>query len=166
MFLNFFNSFNLTLNVGYRKSTRQISQQFIKNYFIFYFKKRIIWEALPEHCMKRRCLAEGQRWGSLRQAPPGYSGLKTYRNNTLRECSGPLCLTSLILYSQPQITYVYRVQRSVRRLPNYWPPLPLTTHQVCPPPTKGWGEHTLRAVRRWGGGSKIFWKTPDIGLAS
>ncbi len=92
MFLNFFNSFNLTSNVGYRKSTRQISQQFIKNYFLFYLKKRIIWEALPVHCMRRRCLAEGRRWGSPRQAPRGYSGLKTYRNNTLREWLGSLAV--------------------------------------------------------------------------
>jgi hypothetical protein len=59
-----------------KTSTRQISYKFIQNYFIFY-SKRIILEALPEHCMRRLCLAEGQRWGSLRQGPRGYSGLKT-----------------------------------------------------------------------------------------
>jgi hypothetical protein len=45
------------------------------------------------------------------------------------------------------------------------PPTPLSTHWVCPPPIPkaGRGVHTRRAVRGWG---SIFWKTPDIGLAS
>ncbi len=58
-----------------------------------------------------------------------------------------------------------RVQSSVWRLPNYWPPTPLSTQRVCPPaiPKRG-GGYTLAG--RWGGGGTIFWKTPDIGLAS
>ncbi len=46
-------------------------------------------------------------------------------------------------YGNPQNTYIYRVQSSVRPLPNYWPPpplhpasvsSPLSTPRVCPPP--------------------------------
>jgi hypothetical protein len=47
-------------------------------------------------------------------------------------------------------------------------PSPLSTQRVCPPPAPkagGWGVHTRRAVGVGGGGS-IFWKTPDIKLAS
>ncbi len=55
-------------------------------------------------------------------------------------------------------SYIYRVQSSVLRLPNYWPPTPSPPSEcVLLPP------HQWRAV--WGWGS-IFWKTPDIGLAS
>ncbi len=63
---------------------------------------------------------------------------------------------------RPQITYVCRVQSCVLRLPKYWPPTPLSTQRVCPPPApKG---YTLAG--RWGGGVSIFWKTPAIGFAS
>ncbi len=48
----------------------------------------------------------------------------------------------------PQSAYIYRVQSSVWRLPNYWPPNT---------------PHTRHGVRGWG---SIFRKTPDIGLAS
>ncbi len=66
--------------------------------------------------------------------------------------------------SRPQSTNIYRVQSSVWRLPNYWPPTPLFTQGVCPlsAPKAGGGAHTCRAVR--GGG--VNRKTPDIGLAS
>jgi hypothetical protein len=68
----------------------------------------------------------------------------------------------------PQSTYVCRVQSSVWRLPKYWPPTPFPPSEcVLPPPPKaGGGYYTL--ARRWGGwgGGSIFWKTPDIGLAS
>ncbi len=53
---------------------------------------------------------------------------------------------------RPQSTYICRVQSSVWRLPKYW---------VCSPP----GDQR-RGVGRWGDGGSIFWKTPDIGLAS
>ncbi len=46
---------------------------------------------------------------------------------------------------------VDRVQSSVWRLPNYWPPTPFSTQRV-------WGTHSP--------GRSICWKTPDIGLAS
>ncbi len=36
-----------------------------------------------------------------------------------------------------------RVQSCVLRLPKYWPPTPLSTRQVCPPPaTKAEGTHS------------------------
>ncbi len=57
-------------------------------------------------------------------------------------------------------TYICRVQNCVWRLPKYRPPTPLSTQRVCPSPAP-------KAVWVWGvGGRSIFWKTPDIGLAS
>ncbi len=60
---------------------------------------------------------------------------------------------------------VHRVQSSVWRLPNYWPPTPSPPSECVLPPhqRRGEGVHTRRAVR---GGWSIFRKTPDIGLAS
>ncbi len=53
----------------------------------------------------------------------------------------------------PQSTYIYRVQSSVWRLPNYWPPasLPLHPASVSSPSNKGRGVHTRREgrVRGW-----------------
>ncbi len=69
--------------------------------------------------------------------------------------------------THPQSTCICRVQSFFWSLPKYWPPTPLSTQRVCPPPTpkKGGGVvQTRRAVR--GVGGSIFWKTPDIGLAS
>ncbi len=76
---------------------------------------------------------------------------------------------SIYLYENcvlvPQSTYICRVQSCVWRLPQYWPPNPLSTQRVCPPPSpKAGGTHTLAG--RWVDGGSIFWKTPDIGLAS
>ncbi len=50
---------------------------------------------------------------------------------------------------QPQSTYIYRVLRSVWRLPNYWPPPPPPLNQasVSSPRTKGGEIHTRRAAR-------------------
>jgi hypothetical protein len=64
-----------------------------------------------------------------------------------------------------QSPYVCRVQSSVWRLPKYWPPTPSRPSEcVLPPsPPKERWVLTRRAVRGWG---SIFWKTPDIGLAS
>ncbi len=45
----------------------------------------------------------------------------------------PLNADSNILY-RSQSTYVCRVQSSVWYLPKYWPPNPLFTQRVCPPP--------------------------------
>ncbi len=64
---------------------------------------------------------------------------------------------------QPQSTFISRVQSSVWRLPNYWPPPPLHPASVSSPRTKG-GGYTL--AERWRCGGSIFRKTPDIGLAS
>jgi hypothetical protein len=61
----------------------------------------------------------------------------------------------------PQSTYICRVQSCVWRLPKYLPPTPLSAQRVCPPPAL---VHTRRAVR--GVGGSIFWKTPDLVLAS
>jgi hypothetical protein len=58
---------------------------------------------------------------------------------------------------------IYRVQSSVWRLPKYWPPPPLQPASVSSPRTKS-GGYTLAG--RGGGGGSIFWKMPDIGLAS
>ncbi len=70
------------------------------------------------------------------------------------------------------LLYICRVQSCVWRLPKYWPPIPLSTQRVCPPPhqrrggtPRGGTQYTLAG--RWGGaGGSIFWKTPHIGLAS
>ncbi len=52
-----------------------------------------------------------------------------------------------VYMTQSQSTYIYRVQSSVWRLPNYWPPTPSPPQRVCPPPHQ---RHTRRAVRGWG----------------
>ncbi len=63
-----------------------------------------------------------------------------------------------------QSTYIYRVQSSAWRLPNYWPPTPSPPSEcVLPPHQRRGGGNTRRAVR---GGGSILRKTPDIGLAS
>ncbi len=57
--------------------------------------------------------------------------------------------------SGPQSTYIYRVQSSVWRLPNYWTPTPLHPASVSSPCTKGGGRggaHTPGG-EGWGGGS-------------
>jgi hypothetical protein len=52
---------------------------------------------------------------------------------------------------QPQSTYIYRVQSSVWRLPNYCLPPPLRPASVSSPRTKGGGGgHNRRAVKGWG----------------
>jgi hypothetical protein len=50
----------------------------------------------------------------------------------------------------PQRTYTYRVQSSVWRLPNYWPPTPSAPSECVLPPHQSWGVHTRRSVRGWG----------------
>jgi hypothetical protein len=61
----------------------------------------------------------------------------------------------------PQSTHICRVQSCVWRLSKYLPPTALSTQRVCPPPApKAGGTHSP------GGGGSIFWKTPDIRLAS
>ncbi len=70
-------------------------------------------------------------------------------------------------YGRPQITYfTVRGQSYYSRLPKYWPPIPLSTRRVCPPPaTKAGGTHS--PGREGDGGSiHVFWKTRDIGLPS
>ncbi len=64
----------------------------------------------------------------------------------------------------PQSTYICRVQSCALRLPKYWPPTPLSTQRMCPPPApKVGGTHSPGSE---GGGGLIFWKTSDIGLAT
>ncbi len=64
----------------------------------------------------------------------------------------------------PQSSYTYRVQSSVWRLSNFWPPpTPSPSSECVLPPHQRRG-YTLAG--RSGGGGSIFWKTPDIGLAS
>ncbi len=74
----------------------------------------------------------------------------------------PTLTTKLSLAAQS--TYIYRVQSCVWRLTNYWPPTPLSTQRVCPPPAAKANGSTLAG--RWGGGGSIVRKTPDIGFAS
>jgi hypothetical protein len=63
-----------------------------------------------------------------------------------------------------QRTYIYRVQSSVWRVPNYRPPTPLSSQRVCPPPApKAGGTHSPGGEEV---GGSIVRKTPDIGLAS
>ena len=56
--------------------------------------------------------------------------------------------------SRPQSTYIYRVQSSVWRLTNYWPPHPLSTQRVCPPLASKAGGYTLAG--RWGRGWEVI----------
>ncbi len=68
--------------------------------------------------------------------------------------------------SHKVLTYVeYRaVSASSKILTPHPPPPPLSTQRVCPPPApKAGGTHSTGGVE---GGGSIFWKTPDIGLAS
>jgi hypothetical protein len=67
-----------------------------------------------------------------------------------------------VIWGHKVLTYVeYRAVSGVFQ--NIDPPPPLHPASVSSPRTKGGGVHTRRAVRGWG---SIFWKTPDIGLAS
>ncbi len=49
---------------------------------------------------------------------------------------------------------------------NIDPPPPHSTQRVCPPPAPKAGGTQYTLAGRWGGGWSIFWKTPDIRLAS
>ncbi len=63
-----------------------------------------------------------------------------------------------------QSTYVCRVQSIVWRLPKYWPPSPFPPSEcVLLPYQRRRGTHSPGGE---GVGGSIFWKTPDIGLAS
>ena len=65
-----------------------------------------------------------------------------------------------------QSTYMRRLQSCAWRLPKYWPPTPLSTQRVCPPPAPKAGGGGVPPRRRCGGWGAMFWKTPAIGLAS
>ncbi len=69
----------------------------------------------------------------------------------------------------PQSNYICRVQINVWRLPKYQilTPHPLSPSECVLPPhqRRGGGVHSPGGEGLGGGGS-IFWKTPDIGLAS
>ncbi len=76
----------------------------------------------------------------------------------------PSCWVTLFVLLTKYLRYICRVQSCVWRLPKYWPPTPpLHPASVSSPRTKS-GGYTLAG--RWGVGGSIFWKTPDIGLAS
>jgi hypothetical protein len=68
------------------------------------------------------------------------------------------------IMADTQSTYVYRVQSCVWRLQNIDPSPSFYPASLSSPRTKG-GGYTLAWWLGVGGGS-IFWKTPDIGLAS
>ncbi len=69
-------------------------------------------------------------------------------------CSTDPCNWSIFVsrsQSTVECTYIYRVQSSVWRLPNYWPTTPSPPSECVLPRTKG-GDvivHTRRAVRGW-----------------
>jgi hypothetical protein len=66
----------------------------------------------------------------------------------------------------PVLMYVeYRAVSGVFPILKHLPPIPLSTQRVCPTPAPNAGgtRHARQGVRGWG---SIFWKTPDIGLAS
>ncbi len=78
---------------------------------------------------------------------------------TLKYIAGPY----LPQGPRSQSTYICREQSSVWRLLKYWPPTPpKPSESVLPPHQRRGGTHSL-ALRGLG---SIFWKTPDIGLAS
>jgi len=60
--------------------------------------------------------------------------------------------------SHKVLTYVE--YRAVSASSKILTPTPLSAQRVCPPPAP----YTLAGCE--GGGGSIFWKTPDIGLAS
>ncbi len=49
-----------------------------------------------------------------------------------------------------RVQSIYRVQSSVWRLPNSWPPTPSPPSECVLPPHQRRGVHTRRAVREWG----------------
>jgi hypothetical protein len=67
----------------------------------------------------------------------------------------PLCTIKCTEYSYHKVLR-YKEYRAVSGVFQ-------TIERVSSPRTKGGGVHARRAVRGWG---SIFWKTPDIGLAS
>ncbi len=69
-------------------------------------------------------------------------------------------------YMRSQSTYIYRVQSSVWRLPNYWPPTPSPTCECVLPLHQRRGVTHLPGGEGGGGQRSISRKTPDIGLAS
>ncbi len=64
--------------------------------------------------------------------------------------------------------YLHRVCRVQKCLASskILTPYPRSTQRVCSPPGPKAGGYTLAGRCRWGGGGSVFWKTPDIGLAS
>ncbi len=90
------------------------------------------------------CMAVAKQLLSLRRH---WAGLYRGREEeTLSKCG-------TFVWLESQSTYIYRVQSSVWRLPNYWPPTPSPPSECVLPCTKG-GErgvvHTRQAVRGWG----------------
>ncbi len=81
----------------------------------------------------------------------------------------PSIAASLLLIRSPNIYKIYKVltyeeYRAVSGVfQNIDPPTPLYSANMSFPRTKG-GYTTLAG--KWGSGRSIFWKTPDIGLAS
>ncbi len=71
---------------------------------------------------------------------------------------------SLLHLIQSQNTYIYRTERSVWRLPNYWPPTPSPPSECVLPPHQRRGD--THSPGGEGVGGSIFRKTSDIGLAS
>jgi hypothetical protein len=70
----------------------------------------------------------------------------------------------LLVWSESQNTYICRKQSCVWRLPKLLTPHPQFHPASVASPAPKAGGYTLAG--RWGGWGSIFWKTPDIGLAS
>ena len=71
--------------------------------------------------------------------------------------------------AKPQSTYICRVQSCIGHLPKYWPTNPSPPSECVLPPHQRQGDtYTYTLAGQWegGGGGSIFWKMPDIGLAS
>ncbi len=78
-----------------------------------------------------------------------------------------LCSAPQKVSGTKYLLYICRVQSCVWRLPKYWPPPPSPPHERVFPRTKGGGEGGgTHLPGGEGGGGSIFWKTPDMGLAS
>ncbi len=107
----------------------------------------------------------GQPWHSISQESESLDA----RTVATFFIFGALGLTGLLVTGlfqnclvNPQSTYICRVQSSVWRLPQYWPPTPLSAQRVGPPPPHhrgGGGGYALAG--RWGGGGSI---TSCIGI--
>jgi hypothetical protein len=94
----------------------------------------------------------------------GVFGLYILEKQTFILCCGPPAPARPNTKTLKVLTYVLVEQRAVSGVFQNIDPHPLSTQRVCPPPaTKAGGTQSPGGE---GVGGLIFWKTPDIGLAS